>query len=236
MSFLSNFTSVFPRQVQVRREKAAKLLPSTSDGAPMHSPLASFLLAARKCLAGPIRGYFIPADTIDRCLTKDGIAAEIVRLGIDTSVSLEETADCVFRKYQKIFGILTMMNKGGEIEKFLFHHASDAQLPLRIPESAEIRRPLQPELAVFEYWSDRDIHSFSSTQWSFLAPFFEIGTSSKNSHYNFEPKIVLPFLKDKGLSAPRPGGFSTVFKVQIHPAHHNFDPCYGNNANLRLND
>ncbi|PMD12655.1 hypothetical protein NA56DRAFT_740354 [Hyaloscypha hepaticicola] len=234
MSFLSNLTSLFPRQVQVRREKAAKLLPTTTDGGPRHSPLASVLLAARKFSTVPKRSYFIPANAIDRCLTKDAIIAEIVRLGIDTSFSPEGIADCVFKKYRKIFGILTMINKGGEIEIFLFHQSSDAQLPLRIPESAEFRRPLQPELVIFESWSDSDTQSFSSTQWSFLTPFFRLGNSSKISHYNLESKIILPFLEDRNLSAPRSGGFSTVFKVQIHPAHHNFDPCYGNNAQFAV--
>jgi serine/threonine protein kinase len=218
----------------VRREKAAKLLPSTRDGEPMHSPLASVLLAAREFSAAPKRSYFIPRDAIDFCLTKDAITAEIVRLGIDTSFSLEEMADCILYKYRKIFGILTMMNKGGEIEKFLFHHLPDAKLPLRIPDSAEIRRPLQPELAIFESWSDSDIRSFSSTQWSFLAPFFRRGTQSKISHYNLESKIVLPFLEDKDLSEPRPGGFSTVFRVQIHPDHYNFDSPHGNNRSFAI--
>jgi serine/threonine protein kinase len=235
MAFLSHCASLFPRRGQLKAKKAAKQLPNTIDRAPRRSPLHSVLRAARISAPGPNDSYFIPANAFDRCLTKDTIKAEMVRLGIDTSLPLEELADYVYKKSRKIFAILTMINKGDQIEKLLAHHPSDADLPLRMPESAEYRRPLLPEFAGFESWSDRDIHSFSSTQWSFLAPFFSRGTSSA-PHYELERQTILPFVEDKDLSAPRSGGFSTVYDVQIHPAHHSFDLRHGNNAHFALKE
>lgn len=59
-----------------------------------------------------------------------------------------------------------------------------------------------------------------------LAPTFEKGQHRDVKHVVLSHKLPLPFTKDSRLNsddAISQGGHSTVFKVEIHPNHHNFN-------------
>ncbi|KAK1842114.1 protein kinase domain-containing protein [Colletotrichum chrysophilum] len=70
---------------------------------------------------------------------------------------------------------------------------------------------------------DSFLHAFYETQWICLAPFLDF--SSENLQVsNLEPAAILPFVElgpEQESSVVR-GGFGSVWKVVIHPAHHDF--------------
>jgi hypothetical protein len=64
-----------------------------------------------------------------------------------------------------------------------------------------------------EYWEN-----FDRIQWWMTAPVFEYG-----GHYSLDEKTILPYVypSDEDIGEKR-GGYSKVYPVCIHPAHHDF--------------
>lgn len=77
-------------------------------------------------------------------------------------------------------------------------------------------------------WSIRERENFQNYQWRFLAPYFEMVSDGKRRwplHYIFDDEQVLPFVEDsskegRGEPSMVSGGYSDVWRVRIHPAHH----------------
>lgn len=107
-------------------------------------------------------------------------------------------------------------------------------------------------ISLFETWEYRDIESFSDSQWQVLAPFLSRGTEEDDwvRHYKLSWRRPLPFeiIQDgcstsgdamvtasSGATASASqssslingikGGYGKVWKVRVHPAHHNL-PSY----------
>lgn len=142
--------------------------------------------------------------------------------------------------FKKVFALLVIQDKVADIPLFLEELVSDDKLPLqKLPRKEKnifdlafsanaVDGEVSP-LQCFLGWKPAAVRSFEEWQWTTLAPFFPRGQYKKVPHFNFEDERPLPFTKDsrfdQGLTQERPefdGGFSSVFKVEIHPDHHDF--------------
>jgi hypothetical protein len=140
--------------------------------------------------------------------------------------------------FKKIFVTLVLSEKTSTIIDFLAEEVTDDDLPL-----AKVRRPGRSPgifdlarrgkstvpLKCFEGWSLARIHSFEEWQWTTISPFFARLPGRKNvKHFPLQDQVILPFISDSRRDDDTyegqefEGGFSQVFKVDIHPAHHDF--------------
>lgn len=132
---------------------------------------------------------------------------------------------------RKIFAILALLEKTGDILGFIKENIYDNDLPFILKDGPQpgtrrlVRKGSDIELlgiAPFRDWSAHQLEAFDNFQWMFLAPYFRLSTKEKPkiNHYVLENRSILPFIEDNG--DKREGGFSDVWKVKIHPAHHNY--------------
>lgn len=128
------------------------------------------------------------------------------------------------RSAKKVFAILAYMKKGPEICSLLKEKVSDKDLPLgrkRHDNGISIlQRASGVPIKTFETWSDNDIEKFDRIQWWMLAPVFE-----DKQHYDLDENIILPFIPFKSnpdTEKKKEGGYSEVYAVRLHPAHHRF--------------
>src|SRR5262249_50799144 len=66
--------------------------------------------------------------------------------------------------------------------------------------------------------------AFDTYQWQLLAPYFPFSTKEKPKVFQLalDDRVVFPYIEDDESGAARSdGGFSDVWRVKIHPAHHN---------------
>lgn len=142
---------------------------------------------------------------------------------------------CGSRSFRKIFTLLVLTYNLLDIQLFIDDNVADADLPLRkvphegsntfqLARRGDVNRPPQP-LRCFDKWCPLAICIFEEWQWTMLAPFLDLGKQKNARHFIFPDQILLPFTEDSRYGADATaiqGGFGTIFKVNIHPEHHNF--------------
>lgn len=143
------------------------------------------------------------------------------------------------RCFRKIFVILVLIKKTSAIIPFLDRDVNDSDLPLEKVERQHERgaydlrrsRNSKRRLKCFsKQWDQLDIRNFEEYQWTTLSPFFGKGGHKVVKHYPLQDQVVLPFIEvatrkgqiDTDRTLVFEGGFGKVFKVDIHPDHHNF--------------
>ena len=141
------------------------------------------------------------------------------------------------RSASKLFALLALVNKARFIIDFVDKDGlSDLDLPFSRStdtlSALDIKlHPAGQETKIIEAmqnWSSRDIRQLNSVQWTVLAPFFDIDKLHINVTY--PDNTIFPFEYDEVNDARNPSGaHGTVWKVRIHPAHHNF-PNNSNNV------
>lgn len=135
-----------------------------------------------------------------------------------------DRAQKVCSSARQLYATLAYIKKGPEICALLNEGISDKDLPFeRKPNSqrkfALYRRTGEP-IKTLEAWSDKYLEKFDRVQWWMTAPIFE-----DKGHHDLDDKTILPFVPlDANIETPekKQGGYSEVFPVQIHPAHHEF--------------
>ncbi|KAF2964632.1 hypothetical protein GQX73_g8948 [Xylaria multiplex] len=141
---------------------------------------------------------------------------------------------------RKIFATLVLISKVGLIRDFITEGITDADLPLERRRTAsetflvprDVKSDPSPNYALKQTpwgWTCNDIALFCNEQWAISAPYFSRAEDlGKKVHlYSLSPHDILPFVKpgtdDRGNPASlNQGFFSTVRRVKIHNAHHNF--------------
>jgi serine/threonine protein kinase len=161
------------------------------------------------------RKFFLPISALEALVTEDAIGREL--RGTIPAFALERPhlPSQIARTSRKLFAILVYLGKGSLITAFLDEHITDSDLPLEVP-LALVGQENQGMLSkVFANRRSRDINDFCRVQWYFLAPIFD----RLHEHYELDDNMVLPFIKNEESSAQQ-GGYSEVWEVKIHPAHH----------------
>ncbi|KAG8165172.1 hypothetical protein KVR01_005447 [Diaporthe batatas] len=139
--------------------------------------------------------------------------------------------------FKRIFAILVLCEKSNDIVRFIEENVSDADLPLNKSAPPEelpnfyhlIRKGQTNTLKSFRKWSYTAIWRFEEWQWTTIAPFFQLGSQKEVKHLQLQDQEALPFTQDSRFVIDKPayqklefeGGYSSVFKVDIHPDHHN---------------
>ncbi|KAK0609728.1 kinase-like domain-containing protein [Bombardia bombarda] len=150
----------------------------------------------------------------------------------------------MFTSRRKLFAVLSLLEKVASIDDFIRLNIHDNDLPFILKKSnrpgpyncfvhkdAKDVEKAEP-LGCFEGWKDLELEGFNANQWQFLAPYFAFGTKDvpKVQHYSYEDNVILPFIKSEGDDDDddaREGGFSDVWRVRIHHAHHSRGPAKG---------
>jgi hypothetical protein len=189
------------------------------------STIKERIMDIRVPVTGTDSQYFIPRNALQSIFTKENILRELAALvGDDRRLghSEDELVDYVQKSAQMLFAILVWIGKSSTIEAFMTAELSDSDLPFSaeaislIGVDHDTRWTHQKVLGILSKW---DVHEFYRIQWSFLAPVFEFRPNVL--HYEFDNNCILPFMKEDEDSAAvrHEGGFSSVWRVQIHPAH-----------------
>ncbi|KAI1326504.1 kinase-like domain-containing protein [Xylariaceae sp. FL0255] len=154
--------------------------------------------------------------------------------------SLQDRIDKVLVR-RRILGILIYMKSLDLFEQFVSKNIRDDQLPFKqSTEWSKLNGPqtggrLLSEEDLFRHWNwdDNEIVLFRSYQSMFFVPFLNMNDNLYS--YVLHRGIRLPWKKCEAKSN---GGNGIVHKLEIHPAHHNFNPTAlsGNNPLFALKE
>lgn len=145
------------------------------------------------------------------------------------------TTICGTRSFKKVFSLLAIVDKLSDIKHFIEQDVCDIKLPLKkiAPPGCNIFTLGVPSgpgskirpIVCLERWNLATIRMFEEWQWSTLAHTFQCGEPKNIDHISLPDDVPLPFMTDSQYdsdSGTIQGGYSIVFKVTIHPAHHLF--------------
>ncbi|KAJ4388601.1 hypothetical protein N0V93_006059 [Gnomoniopsis smithogilvyi] len=196
------------------------------------------------------RDKFLPDGELNQIITLDRVFAELDRSfqpkkSPDDLQRLShqvwdevEVPESPSTHRRKIFATLVCINKAADITWFIDENLYDCHLPFHLSEipqqESQVHRKTKTgdEVQIHCFskmgWSVLDNENCQKYQWSFQAPYLRImsdGQRQRPLHYRFDDRQILPFIEDseeKGASGQMmmSGGFSEVWRVRIHPAHH----------------
>ncbi|KAH8802626.1 kinase-like domain-containing protein [Xylogone sp. PMI_703] len=231
--------NTLPRD-EVRREDSGYQLKENL-GQSIRASLISVSRAGEK-------NKFLPNDALARIITRQRVRHELSSHKVATSKELDTLTDQVWEittttaslgkqtTRRKIFAILGLMDKVEDIIHFVEAGLYDNDLPFKLqgdscPQlrlSGKGRDDDTGHILLFDKWRPHEIESFNTYQWQLIAPYFRLvtGMEPKVLHYNLQNEIILPFIVDLEQAGRAEGhnvgGFADVWRVQIHPAHHNY--------------
>jgi hypothetical protein len=179
---------------------------------------------------------FIPIDQIEALMTEENVQQELSKHKRKLSEDMEKeilhavctrssmskpTKDTSIKapnsSRRRIFAILVLLDKAEEIARFMRADIADSDLPFAKVGSSQLARRGRQLLSGFDDWTPETTDSLLHYQTEVTVPYFSI--SPKASHYSLENSIILPFESKEVISR---GSYGEVFKVEIHPAYHEF--------------
>jgi hypothetical protein len=184
--------------------------------------------------------YFIPVNKLDELITLESIHKELedrdiglqcdrLQLARQICESASVTQNTTRRK---IFAILALMEKVDAIRDFIRQGVCDSALPFIFStDDFLISKRTKEPIMLFQNrskWKSSEKDMFEKYQWEMMTPCFNLSPKGKTSFGRMliEDRAVLPFIEVHDIEIE--GGFSTVRKVKVHPAHynaHNFSVC-----------
>lgn len=241
-----------PRYKDVRRDADIKRAPSPSLAPHEidHIPLQDRLLRILRTIPGhkEKKGFF-PEKELQGLMTEENVVRELQSCFEDldyTTISAFAQMICGTSSnhieerpsFRKIFAILVLCEKPNSIPRFLEDGVSDDDLPLHKVAPSDSspniynlsRKGEKRKLNCLRGWSYTAMWRFEEWQWTTIAPFFRRGQRKDVKHLELQDQAALPFMQDSRFTANKSayqrlefeGGFSNVFKVDIHPDHHDF--------------
>lgn len=162
---------------------------------------------------------FIPSGALSRVITPDVVRRALQESQAD--VQSRGDAERICRSCRNIFAILVLVDMVSRIPEFLRCNLDDTCLPMPDIRMKDARPsptpPLENEawMTVTRTWRRRDVDQFKTYQWRVMAPVF----TAQDPEYRLCPSHVLPFVESHEQAE---GGFATVYRVKIHPDHHDF--------------
>jgi hypothetical protein len=198
---------------------------------------ASFQVSAEK-----EKKDFLPLDALKNILTANRVRRELKKLGVIPPEKLDQFTEDIWNvaspspgtktTRRKILAILALIKKVEKIVDFIQENLYDSDLPFALSNGTRPglrqldRRGKDGKLEaikLFDTWEVHELELFEYNQWHLLAPYFHLSTRDdpKVRHYILDKRIILPFTEDNEVKHEG-GGYSDVWKVVIHPAHHNY--------------
>ncbi|KAJ4202215.1 hypothetical protein NW767_006177 [Fusarium falciforme] len=132
----------------------------------------------------------------------------------------------------KIFAILLLINDLKELKQFVKCGYCDKDLPFTWFDSRNRRQILCPRNQPFSRnqdsehktcfleGGDRFMHNFYREQWQVHIPFISMIKNERVVEYELHDDTIMPWTFRKDVR--QQSGYSDVYKVEIHPAHHSF--------------
>jgi hypothetical protein len=176
---------------------------------------------------------FLPLDKLLASFDETNIR-RILRCAFpNQSDNIENMASALYNKNHSqsrrmILAVLVLIRKVVYIKDFIERDIRDIHLPLRCYKNKDkksrnsvcFQKRNDPEVfRLPKKWSGSDLDSFIDTQYRVLSPFFDMPPDDVHFYKIEDSNIILPFLEWEKKTS---GGYGTVWKVKIHPAHHNF--------------
>ncbi|RSL67021.1 hypothetical protein CEP53_003168 [Fusarium sp. AF-6] len=133
----------------------------------------------------------------------------------------------------KIFSILLLINEPKELRRFFRCGYCDKDLPFtwsKLGNRRKILRPLNQPFTgnqdiehetCFQEGEDRFMNNFYREQWQVHIPFISRTENNQVAEYELHHDTIMPWKSHQDVE--QHGGFSKVYKIQIHPAHHSFE-------------
>ncbi|PMD54054.1 kinase-like protein [Hyaloscypha bicolor E] len=194
-----------------------------------------------KKLEWPPRGntYFIPINEIRKHLKKDAVRNVLHEIYPELDDrGLHSATNHICTKALKLFAILILYgsNQGPypNILDIIDSKVTDEDLPLaRVPshspnytlgkrkhKSCPQEHECECGIRALSSWRSHDIEDLSRDQWLVLAPVFK-SYPDRIKHHILDDSTIMPYIGDKENEEGemREGGYSEVWRVQIHPAH-----------------
>lgn len=186
---------------------------------------------------------FYPIDALEKAITRDRVLEALGNCE-DCHLGLDNVVDQIFERKSvyghntrrlKILVILALMYKPKAIIEFLKEGIYDIHLPFERRRTSDGTSRLfrkrrvedgenQVPIICTDGWTQDEMENFDNKQYQVCIPIFQFPTdesTSKVSHYNLHKQTILPFIQDDERSHTTAGGFGEVWRVQLHPAHHN---------------
>lgn len=181
---------------------------------------------------------FFPSTVFSEQLNEGLVRKELQRQLPDLNPAEERRLTqkiCGYPSFRKVFSLLAIVDKSSDIRYFIEQEVSDDRLPLskiRFPGCNLFTLGIPTDtdgnsvpISCFGKWNPATIRMFEEWQWSTLAPTFQCGETKDVKHLSLPDDVPLPFTADSQHdrdSNSMQGGYSTVSKITIHPAHHCF--------------
>jgi hypothetical protein len=128
------------------------------------------------------------------------------------------------KDYLRIFAILLLIDRPGDIGSFINSGFNDHRLPIVVrPNPITLLR----KLACFQNWKPNWLDAFLTFQWRVTTPFFDTTTNGKVLSLPLQTKkpwristATKSMTKDETVEMA--GAYGTVTRVDIHPTSHAF--------------
>ncbi|KAK3320496.1 kinase-like domain-containing protein [Cercophora scortea] len=166
---------------------------------------------------------YVPISELSKWWTRCSVE-QILWDSLATSTSGAPGTD-----FRRVFAILFQIGRPLLIVNFVNDNLDDVSLPISpliMPGGKwQVQSATSPGVprVPFHRWPEKYISSFVEKQW-FLAPlrFRETPSGELAPFFDLPDDTILPFT---AVDHFHTGGFSTVFRVQVHPDHHNLSWC-----------
>ncbi|KAK5633817.1 hypothetical protein RRF57_009531 [Xylaria bambusicola] len=183
---------------------------------------------------------FVPSNDLDRVINTTALSWELKRLRIvsNTDPNYYTNQICGIHEGEspqgkrtktsrrRIFAILVLIELTSAILDIIREGIYDWDLPMTLnnPKFPQLfRRRGGEELPVTfsKNWPSFKKEAFFRCQWQLSSPYLEMRTNINTSinHYQLDQHIILPITSIG--DSDRHGGFGSVRKIEIHPAHRN---------------
>ncbi|KAH4177188.1 hypothetical protein HBI49_055760 [Parastagonospora nodorum] len=216
-------------------------------------PLQTGIRTRTMLAAGSTRSLFLPLSELENLVNDRNVRQELKRSGLTEGLDKilldvlrpqkPQTDTDITTTRRKIFAILCLMNRSKDIRAFIEEEIFDADLPFefisgrRVLRSPKKGKPGVP-IRLFMHsnvWDYLSLDLFEDYQNRFMAPYFKLMTQ-KIRPYIFHRCVVLPFLgieaKNGAYSVEIETLFSAVSRVEIHPAHHDYQSPHGSSDKM----
>ncbi|OTA87084.1 hypothetical protein M434DRAFT_375961 [Hypoxylon sp. CO27-5] len=180
---------------------------------------------------------FLPLDRLLHLLRRPIVQRAFEEIFRGHEVSVDQMVNEIGHEKSEqsrlmILATLIYINGIESLKFFIGNEIHDTHLPLRrcpsrMPGTKVLvcrKSGAENSSAVMNYLSDShggfNFNFFCCGQYQYLIPFFDMSPGPVRFYKFDDPEIRLPFTE---WYEPKFGGYGTVRRVKIHPAHHNYD-------------
>lgn len=228
--------------------RKARMDHSTSNASLVHSGDEIGEISAQKWLAKRLRASscpskasdvnFMPICEIEKILSREAVQEvlkqEIGRLsGVEATAELEKlTQDiCGVPSRRRLFALLLLGERAECIPCFVECDIDDTDLPFSAASNTSELPDVYPRsngkvqgrLKCVKNWKTSEVEWLLDRQHVVASPFFDLAPGNLFL-YTLPNDTILPFIESEVAGE---GGYANIWKVLIHPAHHNFQSPAG---------